>query len=134
MSKKSGNAIDNAVSTILAKFKQIGAQLIVEKMQLVNKPEYLEEKQRLLDQNSEKLGKPRVIAGLGKYEFLRIMTEDELQTTLLALLPVLSLEETPSTEKCKYLIGTQSGVLMIRTTNVMIRVGGGFASLEDYLK
>ena len=134
MSKKSGNAIDNAVSTILAKFKQIGAQLIVEKMQLVNKPEYLEEKQRLLDQNLEKLGKPRVIAGLGKYEFLRIMTEDELQTTLLALLPVLSLEETPSPEKCKYLIGTQSGVLMIRTTNVMIRVGGGFASLEDYLK
>ncbi len=62
------------------------------------------------------------------------MSESELQTTLVAILPVLSLEETPTADKCKYLIGTQSGVLMIKTTNVMIRVGGGFASLEDYIK
>lgn len=62
------------------------------------------------------------------------MTEGELQCTLLALLPVLSLEEKPSPDKCKYLIGTQAGVLMIKTNQIMIRVGGGFATLEDHIK
>ena len=118
----------------MSKIKLTGAQLIQEKIILVNKPEYMEEKQRILDQIADKDGTPRQKARLEKFEYLRIMTEGELHITLLALLPVLSLEETPSPEKCKYLIGTQSGVLMIRTTNAMIRVGGGFASLEDYLK
>jgi hypothetical protein len=43
----------------MSKIKLTGAQLIQEKMLLVNKPEYLEEKQRILDQISDKEGKPR---------------------------------------------------------------------------
>ena len=54
--------------------------------------------------------------------------------TLLALLPVLKMEERPSPDKCKYLIGTLTGVLMIKTNQIMIRVGGGFATLEDHIR
>lgn len=118
----------------MSKIKLTGAQLIQEKIILVNKPEYMEEKQRILDQIADKDGTPRQKARLEKFEYLRIMTEGELHITLLALLPVLSLEEKPAADKCKYLIGTQAGVMMIKTNQIMIRVGGGFATLEDYIK
>lgn len=32
------------------------------------------------------------------------------------------------------MIGTQSSMLMIKTDRVMIRVGGGFATLEEHIK
>ena len=54
--------------------------------------------------------------------------------TLLALLPIIKCEEKPSPEKCKYMIGTQSGIMMIKTNQIMIRVGGGFATIEDHIK
>ena len=43
-----------------------------------------------------------------EYEYLRIMNEAELQVVLIALLPVIKMEERPpSIDKCKYMIGTQ---------------------------
>ena len=33
----------------------------------------------------------------------------------------------------KYLIGTESRMCMIRGSFIVVRVGGGFESLEDYL-
>jgi len=53
---------------------------------------------------------------------------------LLALLPVLKIEVNNTPDKCKYQIGTQSGVLLIKTNQVMIRVGGGFATFEAYIR
>lgn len=32
------------------------------------------------------------------------------------------------------MIGTQTGILLIRTNQIMLRVGGGFASLEDHIR
>ena len=63
-----------------------------------------------------------------------IMDEAELHVTLLALLPVIKIEERPPADKCKYLIGTQSNVLMIKANSIMIRVGGGYATLEEHIK
>jgi hypothetical protein len=103
-------------------------------MLMVNQPNYLTEKQRILDKATDKEGTPRQRAEVEEYEFLSIMNEDELHSTLLALMPVICLEEKPSADKCKYLIGSQSGILMIKTNHIMIRVGGGFASLEDHIK
>ena len=65
---------------------------------------------------------------------MRIMSEAELQVVLVALLPIIKLEERPQPDKCKYMIGTQAGVLMIKTNQIMIRVGGGFATLEEHIK
>jgi len=62
------------------------------------------------------------------------MTEVELTVTLLALLPVIKLEERPPPDKCKVMIGTLSGILMIRTNQIMIRVGGGFTTLEEHIR
>ena len=53
---------------------------------------------------------------------------------LIALLPIIKLEERPQPDKCKYMIGTQAGILMIKTNQIMIRVGGGFATLEDHIR
>ena len=53
---------------------------------------------------------------------------------LIALLPIIKLEERPQPDKCKYMIGTQAGILMIKTNKIMIRVGGGFATLEDHIR
>jgi len=90
----------------MANIKLTGAQVIQEKLLMVNQPEHLEEKQRLLDEITEEEGAPRQTAKVDEYEFLKVMSESDLHSTLLALLPVLSLEEKPSADKCKYLIGT----------------------------
>lgn len=74
-------------------------------------------------------------ARVEEYEYLRIMNEAELQVVLIALLPVIKMEERPATlDKCKYMIGTQSHVLLIKATTIMIRVGGGYATLEDHIR
>jgi len=50
------------------------------------------------------------------------------------MLPVIKIELGNPVDKCKYQIGTQAGVLLIKTNQIMIRVGGGFATLEAYIK
>ena len=62
------------------------------------------------------------------------MNEAELAITLLALLPVIKIEERPPKDKCKYLIGTLTSVLMIKTNQIMVRVGGGFSTLEAHIE
>ena len=62
------------------------------------------------------------------------MSETELSVTLLAFLPIVRLEEKPSNDKCKYMIGTQAGMMLIKTNQIMIRVGGGFSTLEAYIR
>jgi len=62
------------------------------------------------------------------------MNEEELQIALLAILPIIKIELNNSDEKCKYMIGTQAAVMLIKNNSVMIRVGGGFATLEEYIK
>ena len=61
------------------------------------------------------------------------MTEHELQQVLLGILPVVKIEERPAQDKCKYMIGTISHVLMIKTNKIMLRVGGGFTTLVEYI-
>ena len=70
----------------------VSAELMKEKLLLVNSPQYLIEKQAQLDEFSRQTGQPRVKAQVDDYEFLKIMTETELQVTLMALLPILKIE------------------------------------------
>lgn len=51
--QKGGHLIEGKVAEIMAKFKAAGAALIHEKMVCVHQPEYLQEKQFLLDQYAE---------------------------------------------------------------------------------
>ena len=74
----------------------MGAQLIRDKLICVNQPEYIEEKQRLMDEIAEETGERPRKAKVDDFEYLRIMSEAELQVVLIALLPVIKLEERPA--------------------------------------
>ena len=112
--KKNISALERQVNEHLAKIKVVGATLIREKLMCVHEPQYLEEKQNLLNQIAQDNGTKPKKAKIEEYEYLMIMNETELQVALLALLPVIKLEEKPPADKCKYLIGSQAGVLMIK--------------------
>ena len=73
----------------------VGAQVIKEKMICVNDPSYLEQKQQLLDKMAQETGQRPKRAIIEKFEYLRIMSEAELQVVLIALLPIIKLEERP---------------------------------------
>ena len=80
---------------------------------------------------SEKAGKTEPDA------YLDFMDLKELEAFVVAFLPVLKLDENnPKDQKkdAKYLIGTDKKSLQIKATDILIRVGGGYATLEEYLK
>ena len=132
--KRNLNPIDKKLNEELASLKLEGAELIKDKMIQVNQPQYLQAKQAELDMAAHMSDAKPQKARLEEYEFLRIMDEQELNAVLLALLPVIKLEEKPPADKCKYMIGTQSTVLMIKTNKIMVRVGGGFATIEEHIR
>ena len=112
--RKGGSSIDQKVNEAMAMFQMTSASLIQTKMIVVNRPEYLEEKQSLLNLYAKQTGQKPQRAQVDEYEFLRVMSEPELQVALLALLPIQKLELNSKPEMCKYQIGTQSCNLLIR--------------------
>ena len=56
------------------------------------------------------------------------MTEDEIEQFLCSQLPIIKLAEG------KYMIGTEYKPILARSDRLLIRVGGGYATLEQYLK
>ena len=64
-----------------------------------------------------------------KLAFIDKLNSEEVNKLLVALLPVLQLETGG-----KYMIGTAKHTVQIKSDRLFIRVGGGFATLEDYLK
>ena len=69
--------------------------------------------------------------------YLDFMDLKELEAFVVAFLPVLKVDENnPKDQKkdAKYLIGTDKKSLQIKATDILIRVGGGYATLEEYLK
>ena len=80
---------------------------------------------------SEKAGRQE------KEAYLDYMDLKELEAFVTAFLPVLKVDENnPKEEKkdAKYLIGTEKKALQIKSTDILIRVGGGYATLDEYLK
>ena len=61
------------------------------------------------------------------HAFLDYMNEEEINMLLTSLLPVLKLEAG------KYMIGTEKKPIQIKNDSLLIRVGGGYATLEEYL-
>ena len=64
---------------------------------------------------------------------LKTMSVEELYSVMLAFLPVIKIDENPTPQRCRYMIGTLSGSLLIRANKMMLRVGGGFMSLEEHI-
>lgn len=77
-SKKGVSLIEQNVAQVLAKFKAAGAALIHEKFLCVHQPEYLQEKQHLLNQIALEQGTKPEKAKIDEFEFLRVMNEAEL--------------------------------------------------------
>ena len=76
--RKNTSALDKKLNDIMASIKQVGAELIRDKMLCVNQPEYLAEKQRLLNEIAEEDGTEPRKAKIDELEYLRIMSEVEL--------------------------------------------------------
>ena len=100
----------------------------------VNSPAYRREKQRMLDEEAKAAGESRKIATIGRLECLKVMSEEELHSVLMTLLPVANIDASATQDRCKYMIGTLSNSLIIRSNKILVRVGGGFASLEEHAK
>ena len=122
------------MNSILSKYYEVGIALIRSKMLEVNSPAYRREKQRVLDEEAKAAGESRKIATIGRLECLKVMSEDELHAVLMTLLPVANIEPAAAQDRSKYMIGTQSNSLVIRSNKILVRVGGGFASLEEHAR
>merc|ERR1712110_258701 len=61
------------------------------------------------------------------HAFLDYMKEDEVNMLLTSMLPVIKLEAG------KYMIGAEKKPIQIKNDSLLIRVGGGYATLEEYL-
>ena len=60
----------------------------------------------------------------------------ELEAFVCAFSPVLKVDENNPKDvkrEAKYLIGTDKKSLQIKSTDILIRVGGGYATLAEYL-
>lgn len=74
-------------------------------------------------------------ARLERFEFLKVMNKDELFTVLVGLVPVIKIEDQPTNKSmCKYLIGTKESNAAVKSNILMVRVGGGFATIQNHLK
>ena len=76
---------------------------------------------------ARKLTKARSLGSEDLHGYLDYMTEQDIAKVLISHLPFIKLEEG------KYMIGTEKRTIMVRSDRLMIRVGGGFATLEEYL-
>ena len=65
---------------------------------------------------------------------LKTMSAEELYSVMLAFLPVIKIDEHPTPQRCQYMIGTLSESLLIRANKMMLRVGGGFMTLEEHIR
>ena len=126
--KKSKDQVENLVNEMLSEFYEESKRVIAEAMQIVNSTEYREKK---MAQEREaairECRKPRMLTQ-DKYEFLDVMDQEQLNITLLSLLPIIKIE------KEKYMIGTECKKIQIKSDRLFIRVGGGYATLEEFIK
>ena len=90
---KKATLLEQQLYTALAEIKRKGFEKIAEQLHVVNSPDYLIEKQRLLDQLAEENGTRPKRARIDEYEFLRVMTEEDLTAVLVAHLPIVCLED-----------------------------------------
>ena len=106
--------LDKKLNEQLANIQKQGAELLQAKISEVTHPTYLLEKQKILDAVAQRKGKPPTRARIDQFEYLKNMSEAELQVVLLTLLPVIKVEDEESIMKkfsdqdnrCKYMIGT----------------------------
>jgi len=66
--------------------------------------------------------------GTSFQNFIDLLSKEQLEQCLRLLVPVIKLDTN------SYLIGTQKRQLLMKNTNLLIRVGGGFMELNEYLR
>ena len=84
--------------------------------------------------NTEAIIEPGAVPVLGKRSAYKSIKDDQVDAafakvvnTLIFNLPFIRLGAV------KYLIGTETKMIIIKNSTCMVRVGGGFERLEDYL-
>ena len=62
------------------------------------------------------------------------MTEEELHAIMLTYLPLINIDDNPTKERCKFMVGTLAQTLLIKANKIMVRVGGGFSTLQEHIR
>ena len=106
-SAKEGDDVDKQVAEVFEKVTGDTTKLLVRKMT----------RSKDLDDDPE-----------DKHAFLNHMSEGELSLLLTSTLPIIKLEPG------LYMIGTEKKAVQIKSDRLFIRVGGGFSTVEDYVK
>ena len=60
--------------------------------------------------------------------FIDLMSNEELEQCMRLIVPVIKLDTN------SYIVGTQKRQLLMKNTNLLMRVGGGFMELNEYLR
>ena len=66
------------------------------------------------------------------FEFLYVMDEMELQLTLVSMMPIIKISEENG--RYYYMLGTDRKEIMVKTDRLFLRVGGGYATLHEYIE
>ena len=98
-------------------------------MAIINTEEFRLQKQQTLDRIAEENNKKPKIATIGLKDCLGIMSENELHTIMLTYLPLVNIDDNPTKERCKYMVGTLNNTLLVKANKIMVRVGGGYMNL-----
>ena len=77
-------------------------------MAYINTEEFRLQKQEELNRIAEEKNETPKVAKVELKDCLNIMTENELHTIMLIYLPLVNIDDNPTKERCKFLVGTLS--------------------------
>ena len=103
-------------------------------MAMVNTEEFRLQKQQTLNQIAEEKNQKPKNATIELKDCLDIMTEEELHAIMLTYLPLINIDDNPTKERCKFMVGTLAQTLLIKANKIMVRVGGGFSTLQEHIR
>ena len=103
-------------------------------MAMVNTEDFRLQKQQKLNQIAEEKNQKPKNATIELKDCLDIMTEEELHAIMLTYLPLINIDDNPTKERCKFMVGTLAQTLLIKANKIMVRVGGGFSTLQEHIR
>ena len=103
-------------------------------MAIVKTESFRLQKQQTLNEIAEENNEKPKTATIGLRDCLGIMSENELHTIMLTYLPLVNIDDNPTKERCKYMVGTLKENLLIKANKIMVRVGGGYSTLQEHIR
>ena len=127
--KKGKNQVDNLVNQMLNGLYSECQNIMRNAMDVVSSKAYRDSKMADEKAAAEAEGREVNKDIFEEFELLNVMDEHELAMTLISMLPIIKLNN-----EGKYMIGAEAKTIIVKTDRLFIRVGGGYDTLEDFIK